>query len=110
MHPELNVRAAVYLGTRGSHAVGGAILGNSIDRVLGSHAPARDRSLDAYLVSDSDSYGIEGEHGMEAYLDATEAAIAEKVAQLLAGNVEANPLDAAACSFCPVMNCERRLS
>ena len=53
---------------------------------------------------------MEGEHGMEAYLDATEAAIAEKVAQLLAGNVEANPLDAAACSFCPVMNCERRLS
>lgn len=110
MHPELKVRAAVYLGTRGSHAVGGAILGNSIDRVLGSHAPARDSSLSAYAVSGSDSYGIEGEHGMEAYLDATEAAIAEKVAQLLAGNVEANPLDAAACSFCPVMNCERRLS
>ena len=110
MHPELKVRAAVYLGTRGSHAVGGAILGNSIDRVLGSHAPARDSSLSAYVVSDSDPYGIEGEHGMEAYLDATEAAIAEKVAQLLAGNVEANPLDAAACSFCPVMNCERRLS
>ena len=90
--------------------MGGAILGNSIDRVLGSHAPARDSSLSAYVVSDSDPYGIEGEHGMEAYLDATEAAIAEKVAQLLAGNVEANPLDAAACSFCPVMNCERRLS
>lgn len=110
MHPELKVRAAVYLGTRGSHAVGGAILGNSIDRVLGSHAPAREGSLAAYAVADNDSYGMEGEHGMEAYLDATEAAIAEKVAQLLAGNVEANPLDAAACSFCPVMNCERRLS
>lgn len=110
MHPELKVRAAVYLGTRGIHAVGGAILGNSIDRVLGSHAPARDSSLAAYTVSDNDSYGMEGECGMEAYLDATEEAISEKVAQLLAGNVEANPLDAAACSFCPVMNCERRLS
>lgn len=110
MHPELKVRAAVYLGTRGSHAVGGAILGNSIDRVLGSHAPAREGSLATYAVADNNSYGMEGEHGMEAYLDATEAAIAEKVAQLLAGNVEANPLDAAACSFCPVMNCERRLS
>lgn len=108
-HPELKVRAAVYLGTRGSHAVGGAILDDSIDRVLGSHIPSRDSSLDAYTVSGGDSYGVEGEHGMEAYLDATEAAIAEKVAQLLAGNVEANPLDANACSYCPVMNCERRL-
>ena len=89
--------------------MGGAILDDSIDRVLGSHIPSRDSSLDAYTVSGGDSYGVEGEHGMEAYLDATEAAIAEKVAQLLAGNVEANPLDANACSYCPVMNCERRL-
>ena len=109
-HPELKVRAAVYLGTRGSHAVGGAILENSLDRVLGSHAPLRDGSLAAYAIGDNNSYGMEDEQGMEAYLDATEAAIAEKVAQLLAGNVEANPLDAAACSYCPVMNCERRLS
>jgi hypothetical protein len=110
MHPELKVRAAVYLGTRGSHAVGGAIAEDSIDRVLGKHTPLREGSLSAYTVSDDDSYGIDGESGMDAYLDATEAAIADKVAQLLAGNVEAHPLDAAACSFCPVMNCERRLS
>lgn len=110
MHPELKVRAAVYLGTRGSHAVGGAILDDSLDRVLGSHAPLRRDSLDAYAVGSSNSYGIEDEYGMEAFLDATEAAIAEKVAQLLDGNVEADPLDAAACSYCPVLNCERRLS
>ena len=110
MHPELKVRAAVYLGTRGGHAVGGAIADDALDRVLGDHVPKREDSLLAYAVNGGDSYGVEGEHGMEAYLDATEQAIAEKVAQLLAGNVEANPLDAAACSFCPVMNCERRLS
>jgi hypothetical protein len=110
MHPELKVRAAVYLGTRGSHAVGGAILDDSLDRVLGSHAPLRRDSLDAYAVGSSNSYGIEDEYGMEAFLDATEAAIAEKVAQLLDGDVEADPLDAAACSYCPVLNCERRLS
>ena len=78
--------------------------------MLGKHTPLREGSLSAYTVSDDDSYGIDGESGMDAYLDATEAAIADKVAQLLAGNVEAHPLDAAACSFCPVMNCERRLS
>ena len=47
---------------------------------------------------------------MEALLDATEEAIAEKVEQLLAGHVEADPIDAAACHYCPVMNCDMRRS
>jgi hypothetical protein len=46
---------------------------------------------------------------MDAFLDATEEAIARKVDRLREGHIEAEPIDAAACSFCPVTNCERRL-
>ena len=47
--------------------------------------------------------------GMEALLDASEDQIAQKMERLLAGDIEASPLDAEACRFCPVLNCERRL-
>ena len=40
-------------------------------------------------------YKLGSSRGMEALLDATEEAIAEKVEQLLAGHVEADPIDAA---------------
>ena len=46
---------------------------------------------------------------MEALLDASEDQIAQKMERLLAGDIEASPLDAEACRFCPVLNCERRL-
>ena len=52
--------------------------------------------------------GAEGK-GFAALLDATEQAIAAKVERLREGHVEAEPIDAEACSFCPVANCERRL-
>ena len=47
---------------------------------------------------------------MDALLDACEEAIAAKLERLLAGDIEANPIDAHACDYCPVLNCERRLS
>lgn len=72
------------------------ILGNSIDGVPSS--PRLETSPFAYVVGDSD-YGIGGTAW--AYLDATEAAIAEG-GQLLAGNVEANPLDACRVLLLPV--------
>ena len=46
---------------------------------------------------------------MEALLDSCEELIAARLERLLAGDIEAAPLDAAACQFCPVLNCERRL-
>ena len=46
---------------------------------------------------------------MEALLDASEEAIAQRMGRLMEGDIEANPIDAEACQFCPVLNCERRL-
>jgi hypothetical protein len=46
---------------------------------------------------------------MQALLDACEEAIAGRIERLLAGDIEACPLEVGACSYCPVLNCERRL-
>ena len=37
-----------------------------------------------------------------------EQRIAEYIELLKAGHIEANPLDAHACNYCPVTNCEKR--
>lgn len=109
-HPDLRVTAAVYVGTRGDHAIAGAVSANALQNVLGDHVPHREDACNALTVDDSASYGVEGERGMDAFLDATEEAIREKVGELLDGNIEARPKDAEACSYCPVMNCDRRIS
>ena len=49
-------------------------------------------------------------HYDAALLDACEEAIAGRISQMLSGDIEAHPTDADACLFCPVLNCERRLS
>jgi hypothetical protein len=112
LHPDLRViRGATYLGTRGQdHAIAGAVSANALQNVLGDHVPHREDACNALTVDDSASYGVEGERGMDAFLDATEEAIREKVGELLDGNIEARPKDAEACSYCPVMNCDRRIS
>ena len=46
---------------------------------------------------------------MEALLDSCEEAVAASISRMLAGDIEAAPVDADACLFCPVLNCERRL-
>lgn len=108
--PDLKVVAAVYLATRGqSHALSGAISANVLDNVYGSHTPS-DKALPRVAVPGHEAFGQAGESGMDALLDATEAAIAEKVDELMHGNIEARPKDSEACQWCPVMNCERRLS
>lgn len=109
-HPDLRVVATVYLSSKGRHAVFGAVSRNVSDRVFGSH-PLDSRQLPLTQVDDACDFGVAGSsRGMEALLDATEEAIAEKVEQLLAGHVEADPIDAAACHYCPVMNCDMRRS
>ncbi|OFK24162.1 PD-(D/E)XK nuclease family protein [Olsenella sp. HMSC062G07] len=108
--PDLRVTAAVYLGTKGDHAIAGAVGANALENVLGSRAPRREKAARALTVDDSATYGMEGESGMGAFLDATERAIREKVGELLDGNIEAHPKDERACSYCPVMNCDRRIS
>ena len=106
--PELKVVAAVYLGSRGTHALAGAVSDNAVVNVFGTHAPS-DQTLKRMTVDDREGFGCEESQGMDALLDATEDAIREKVHELLDGNIEARPLDKDACTYCPVMNCERRL-
>lgn len=106
-HPELKVTAAVYLSSRDFHALSGAVSENAYDLVFGDH-PLSSRMAPAVKVADHESFGTD-EEGMDALLDRCEELIAEKIQELMAGNIEASPLDAASCSFCPVLNCEKRL-
>lgn len=105
--PDLTVRAALYLGTKGGHALAGAVDENLVDVVLGAHMTSKRAATVA--VPRDDAFGLEGPSGMEALLDATEQAIAAKMERLLSGDIEAAPLDKEACRFCPVLNCERRI-
>ncbi|MBM6676205.1 PD-(D/E)XK nuclease family protein [Olsenella uli] len=106
--PDLTVRAALYLCTKGAHALAGAVDENLADLVFGERGLSS-RRAPAVSVPRGETFGRTGAVGMEALLDASEEAIARKMARLLAGDIEASPLDAEACQFCPVLNCERRL-
>lgn len=106
--PGVTVVGAVYLCTKGGHALAGAVDENLVDNVFGELAPSS-RRLPRLAVPRLERFGRPDSSGMEALLDASEEAIAAKVARLLAGDIEANPTDAEACRFCPVLNCERRL-
>lgn len=106
--PGLSVRAAVYLCTKGGHALAGAVDENVLDNVFGSRAPSAQR-LPRVAVPRDASFGRDGESGMEALLDACEELVAGRIERMLAGDIEAAPVDADACHFCPVLNCERRL-
>lgn len=106
--PDLTVRAALYLCTKGGHALAGAVDANLADVVLGEKILSSKR-LPAVAVPRDEAFGRADAHGMEALLDASEEAIARKMERLVAGDIEADPLDAEACQFCPVLNCERRL-
>ena len=46
----------------------------------------------------------------EDLLDRTEEEISQAIARMRAGEIQARPCDPQACSYCPVMNCARRLS
>ena len=50
-----------------------------------------------------------GKLSFEELLDETERRIAEKIALLVQGHIEAELVDKHACEWCPVANCERRL-
>lgn len=106
--PDLTVRAALYLCTKGSHALAGAADENLADLVFGERGLSS-RRAPAVSVPRGETFGRAGSSGMEALLDASEEAIAQKMERLLSGDIEAAPLDAEACRFCPVLNCERRL-
>ena len=116
--PNLTVRSATYLCTKGAHALAGAVDEDAADNVFGEH-PVSARRGESVLVGRAERFGtgasagaaeaVEAPDGMSSLLDATEEAIGAAMERLRAGDIEAHPLDAAACQFCPVLNCERRL-
>ena len=95
----LTAAGAVYLGTAGTHELSGAVPDSMIDRVWGRPLGSRAARVTAGLTVSE----------FTELLDKTEEMIAEAIARMAAGDVEARPVDAAACSWCPVANCERRL-
>lgn len=108
--PNVRVRGALYLSTRGTgHTLSGALDADQVDRAFGSLVPGSG-ALDKMLVDPHGRFGQADEEGMNALLDATEERIARAVERLLDGDVAACPRDKDACTWCPVMNCERRLS
>ena len=53
--------------------------------------------------------GAPGTIGFEELLDACEGRVADAVGHMLAGEIPAEPRDKAACSWCPVTDCPRRI-
>lgn len=94
--PNLRVVGALYLGTRGDHELSGAVEESQAEAVFGPTFTTRRAKQ------------VVAQNGLDELLDATEEAVAHKVERLREGHIEADPIDAAACSFCPVANCERR--
>ncbi|MDD7365643.1 MAG: PD-(D/E)XK nuclease family protein [Olsenella sp.] len=103
--PELKVVGAVYLSTSGAgaadHEIAGALDANAVEQVMGA-APSERRAQ--HLVC-----GAPGTIGFEELLDACEGRVADAVGRMLAGEIPAEPRDKAACSWCPVTDCPRRI-
>jgi ATP-dependent helicase/nuclease subunit B len=120
-HPDVKVVAALYLCTRGAHELAGAVDANLVDRVFGS-LPISSQRIARLCVEPDDTFGsdtfgsdgaAEGQEascGMAGLLDACEEAIAARIERMRAGCIEANPINADACKWCPVLNCEKRLA
>ena len=105
--PQLEVVGALYLGTRGTHELSGVVAEAQEDLVFGKTLSARRHQR--VCVSRSDTFGLEEGAGMDALLDACEQAVAAAVERLSSGDIEARPIDASACAYCPVLSCERRM-
>ena len=106
--PQLKVVSAVYLCTKASHELAGAVDAEAADNVFGLRPPSS-RRLPKVEVPRSARFGDSAaSSGIESLLDACEEAIAAKLERMMAGDIEADPVDAHACDYCPVLNCEKR--
>lgn len=107
-YPDLTVRGALYLCTKGDHALSGAADAVVLENVFGGHEPTEKRKK-RVAVPREVTFGQVGTRGMDALLDACEEAVAKRLSGLLDhGDVEARPLFEDSCDFCPVLNCEKR--
>ena len=104
--PDLKVVGAVYLSTMGDsatdHEIAGALDANAVDQVMGK--AVGNKRLPRLVC------GGPGQIGFEELLDECERRIAVSIEHLVAGDIEANPVDDSACAWCPVANCEKRRS
>ena len=102
--PQYRVVGAVFLSTKGDqaqdHVIAGGVEDNLVDQVMGQLGSKR---MDRVRV------GASGAFTFEELLDATEELVRERIASLLAGDIEARPTDETACHWCPVANCEKRI-
>lgn len=106
LFPDLKVVGAVYLSTMGDsatdHEIAGALDANAVDQVMGK--AVGNKRLPRLVC------GGPGQIGFEELLDECERRIAVSIEHLVAGDIEANPVDDSACAWCPVANCEKRRS
>ena len=99
----IEVVGALYLGTKGNHQLAGAVSARDVDAVWGPDG-LRERDLDRVVVP------VPGARNFDELLDRTEEAIAGAIDQMRAGVIDARPCAPDACAWCPVLDCERRLS
>lgn len=89
---------AVYLGCQPDFQLSGAVPESLIERVWGS-MPRNSGHVTC-------GRNVQQFHD---YLDACEEAIQKVIESMRAGEIDANPIDANSCKYCPVHNCEKRL-
>lgn len=107
-YPDLTIRGALYLCTKGDHALSGAVDAVVLQNVFGDHKLSEKREKRVAVPREA-TFGQTGTRGMDALLDACEEAVAERLSGLLDhGDVEARPYFEDSCDFCPVLNCEKR--
>lgn len=101
--PGLKVVGAVYLSTKGDHALAGAVDRDALDQVF--PASLSDKARERMCVQSCAATPT-----FDSLLDQAEQAMASAVRHMMAGDIPARPVDAHACEWCPVLRCERRLS
>lgn len=95
----IEVVGAIYLGTKGNHAISGALSPHDALAVLGD---------DAAKKADHLCVPVPGARSFDELLDRTEEAMSVVIDRMRAGEVEARPATPHACDWCPVTGCERR--
>ena len=96
----IRVVGSLYLGTKGSHQVTGAISAIDSARCLGG--ALTERQLERI------SLPVPGARNFDELLDRTEEALAGVIERMSAGEIDARPRSPKACEWCPVLSCERR--
>ena len=94
--PDLHPAAALYFGYRSKDE--GKCL-------AGSYSPS---SCDVSRFSEGTKSAVQA--SFDAYLDQVEAALAPYLERMVAGEISPNPHSKDACKYCPVPECERKLS